>query len=202
MVFDKEKLETLKERALGNSWYKFFKTIDSYKIETWIDFEKEIENLIKKVLQILNNINADHKKYTAVYQDIEEGYIYVINQNIFDSDLTEKTLNIFGFTKEKLLRNTINESLLYNLKYIFQIKGKIQYFKIDIFIDDIYESLKEFISIFNDYLVLIVQPFYDCFNEEKKENFLIRTLKTLMVETLNRYYSIKLMFIHLIIRHL
>ena len=52
IVFDRTKIKEIKGKLKENTWYKHFKKI--LEIDTWIDFESEIENVLHQISEILN----------------------------------------------------------------------------------------------------------------------------------------------------
>ena len=49
--FNSEKLKSIQDRLEMNNWFQYLKTVEDSKIETWIDFETEIN----RVLLLINN---------------------------------------------------------------------------------------------------------------------------------------------------
>ncbi|MBA4275335.1 AbiH family protein [Flavobacterium sp.] len=132
--FDNSKIKQIDELLKTNLWYKYFKTV--LEIDTWIDFEMEIE-------YVLNQLAIFNK-----YEDKS-----VIRKNYFSDSLMKETdfeifnvLTFFSFEIFKLKEEYINVR-----------KGSINFKKI---IEDLAKSFEEFIVIFNRYLVDIVGVFY------------------------------------------
>ena len=51
--FSHEKLARIKQLIETNIWYKYFKNVT--EIDTWIDFESEIENVLIQISSIINS---------------------------------------------------------------------------------------------------------------------------------------------------
>ena len=45
--FNSDKLKSIQDRLIKNSWFQYLKTVEDSKIETWIDFETEINRVLK-----------------------------------------------------------------------------------------------------------------------------------------------------------
>lgn len=58
--------------------------------------------------------------------------------------------------------------------FILNIGNEIQYYKERDFFNYLYKSLDEFIAIFNDYMVNIINLFYDNFKKQMQTNFIIK----------------------------
>lgn len=63
-IFDVEAIQSLKSRLKENSWFQYFKSVDENKIETWIDFENEIERILLYVLEYFESFNKNELKKT------------------------------------------------------------------------------------------------------------------------------------------
>lgn len=200
--FNSEKLKSIQDRLEMNNWFQYLKTVEDSKIETWIDFETEIN----RVLLLINNFFLSYEKLDKDYQ-----FVHYSNYN------TEQS---YYFIQNHLYRRTFNNKLQYNIllnfyllfseervttlneDFVLIIGNEIQYFKEKEFFESIYESLEEFVGIFNDYILYIVNVFYNNFIEEKKENFICigdkflfdKVLKIFSfnyTNTFNRLYRIK-----------
>lgn len=73
-------------------------------------------------------------------------------------------------------------------KFILNIGNEIQYYKERDFFNFLYNSLEEFIGIFNDYIVQVINLFYDNFKENKQEHFIINDGKKIFDKT-SKIYS-------------
>lgn len=143
--FDYEKLNSIKQFLETNLWYKHFKNVT--EIETWIDFESEIENVLTQVSILLGSETIHSKKYNQ-YKDLLIDYTF---------------FNLFGLIEQKFVdKNVISIPEKYLDKRKREIKGKDM-------LSDLAKSFEDFIVIFNRYLVDIVSVFYS----EKKQKFVI-----------------------------
>ncbi|MBA0882727.1 AbiH family protein [Flavobacterium undicola] len=118
-----------------NLWYKYFKTV--LEIDTWIDFEIEIENILNE-LKIFNKYDDKGVVAKNAFQD------YLIDYTDFD------LFDLISFINPRAAFK-INE------KYINKRKGFIDIKKM---LEDLAKSFEDFIKIFNRYLVDIVSVFY------------------------------------------
>lgn len=171
ITFDKDIINSIQTRLKKNSWFQYFKTVDENKIETWIDFETEIERILISILSYFDSFNNNEfqKKPSYSYKNKGgKGFFvpYSDYSEYFKSKLQILILNYFNlFTGEKA-------DWKVNNNFILQIDEEIQYYKEKDFFNFLYGSLEEFIGIFNDYIIYIINPFYNNLNELKKENFI------------------------------
>ena len=177
ILFSNEKLDRIKEMLRDNLWYKYFSTI--LEIETWIDFEVEVENVLKQLSILLKSETTQSKKVNY-FRDISINY----------SDF-----NLFGIIEHKL---EDKEVFSVTEKYLDKRKREIKSKDI---LSDLSNSFEEFISIFNRYLVDIVSVFY----LEKKQHIfipfeLVNEIYTFnYTPSLERFYNIdklKVVYLH------
>jgi hypothetical protein len=132
--FSYEKLNIIKGLLETNLWYKHFKNVT--EIDTWIDFEIEVE-------YILNQLSIFNK-----YDDKS-----VVKRNFFKDELMHQT-NLNHFNIVEFLANF---KFKLKPKYINVRKGVVDLKEI---LEDLLVSFNDFILIFNQYLVDIVCTFY------------------------------------------
>lgn len=189
--FNSEELKSIQDRLKTNNWFQYLKTVEENKIDTWIDFETEINRVLSSISDYFDkfhdgSFSTIKKKYFSTtgssysYFIAEEGY----GNKFFNNNFQRDILVLFGlFDRYKFSKNsTLNEH------YVVVIEEVIQYYKEKEFFDSIYKSLEEFIGIFNDYIEFIVNPFYDNFIKEKKENFIFKNEKFLF-NAVTKIYS-------------
>ncbi len=133
--FDNTKIKQIDELLTSNLWYKHFKNV--CEIDTWIDFEMEIESVLKQ----LSYFNKIEDKWDIKKNAFRDKYI-----SFTDFELLNliKVINTGG-------------AFRFNEKYINQRKSAIDVRKI---LEDLAKSFEDFIIIFNRYLVDIVCVFY------------------------------------------
>ena len=170
--FDKDAIDSIQNRLEKNSWFQYFKTVDENKIETWIDFETEIERILISILNYFDSFNNNEfqKKpiYSYNFKTDKRGFFvpYSDYSAYFKSKLQILILKYFNlFTAERDVWKV-------NTSFFLEIDEEIQYYKEKDFFNFLYSSLEEFIGIFNDYIVYIIDPFYNNLYESKKENFI------------------------------
>lgn len=134
--FSSEKLDRIRQLLETNLWYKHFKNV--LEIDTWIDFEMEIESILNQ-FEIFNK--HEDKRF--------------VRKNLFDDYL-------FGFTNFELFEIIKNKPIgqipfSLNDKYINRRKNAIDIKKM---LNDLAKSFEDFVVIFNRYLVDIVSVFY------------------------------------------
>lgn len=137
--FDFNKINELKELLRDNLWYKFFKNV--IEIETWIDFEGEVENVLKQFSTLLKAETPQFKKINY-YREVPINY----------SDF-----NLFGIIEHKL-----EDKEVFSIpeKYVDKRKQGIKSGHI---LSDLSSSFENFIVIFNKYLSCIIIEFYTNF---------------------------------------
>lgn len=199
-IFNVEEIQSIRTRLKDNSWFQYFKSVDENKIETWIDFETEIERILIATLQYFESFNNDLFKSKPTYSILKSGSGYHIPYNdynqFFKNKLQALLLNSFKLIFSQRGHWKINEN------YILTLEDEIQYYKEKDFFNFIYQSLEEFVGIFNDYISNIINVFGGNLVEEKKEGFISREGKYLFqevktifsfnyTETFNNFYGFK-----------
>ncbi|WP_332454011.1 AbiH family protein [Chryseobacterium aquaticum] len=199
-IFNLEEIKSIQNRLLDNSWFQYFKSVDKNKIETWIDFETEIERILVATLQYFESFSKDEffKKPTYTFLKSGAGYYipYTDYNQFFKSKLQALLLNSFKLISSQRGYWRINEN------YILTLEDEIQYYKEKDFFNFIYQSLEEFVGIFNDYILNIINAFNGNLVEEKKEGFtnregkyLFQQVKTIFsfnyTNTFDNFYGFK-----------
>lgn len=186
IIFDIQELKSIQERIKINSWFQYLKSVEDNKIETWIDFETEIERVLKLILSYFDNTSNNIFKYPN-YENLKRGNYFCFPYYKSESFVSNK-LQINILTVFKLFEIDISSRLVsVNDDYILNIENEIQYYKEKIFFDKVYLSLEEFIGIFNNYIEKIVNVFYSNFKEEKKEGFIRLKSKFLFDKSVKIY---------------
>lgn len=184
-VYDIEAIFSIKNRLKKNSWFQYFKSVDENKIETWIDFETEIERILISVLEYFESFNKNEFKKPRYGGSNGKVVFFVpiaLEKEHFKSKLQISLLKSFGLFQEDGHNLNVIE------KFILNIGNEIQYYKERDFFNFLYSSLEEFIGIFNDYIAYIINLFYSNLREEKKEDFILRNGKVLF-ENVNQFFS-------------
>ncbi|WP_288460566.1 AbiH family protein [uncultured Chryseobacterium sp.] len=187
-IFDVESIKSIHTRLKNNSWFQYFKSVDENKIETWIDFETEISRILKVILNYFDCFNDNVFENNIIKGNFERKKLFFIDysntKKYFNNKLQFKILLNFN-----LFYHIINQRYYsVNENFILEIDDQIQYYKERDFLNVIYNSLEEFIGIFNDYIVNIINIFYSNLREEKKENFISKQEK-LLFENVNQIFS-------------
>lgn len=171
---DTEDIKIIKEKLISNIWFRYFKTV--LELDTWIDFELEIENVLEQ-LQIL----FDESK--------------ISKSHFFNS----KNLSIYVRFGELGIIEHRNESVfIINENYINKRTNKIDEFKV---LTDMVSSLEEFIDILNWYIKNIVNQFHR--NINVKYNFDFEKIDTVFtfnytssIEEIYNYRKSKVVYLH------
>lgn len=151
-----EKIVKFQCELKNNCWYQYFK--DHVKeIETWIDFEQKIEEVVIIVAQFISDIDqlnstsniSDYLKYESKEKlKIKEKNFSILN--FFEMWADEEYVVIATVdTGVKSKRSNLNPQFCHgkNLANGFNPSG---------FLDFLYQHLDDFIKIFDQYLELIV----------------------------------------------
>jgi hypothetical protein len=175
VLFNHEKLNKIKEMLKDNLWYNYFSIV--LEIDTWIDFESEIETVLNQ-LSVFDN-----------YQDKRK-----IKENRFKTDLMDGT----NFDVFKIIFLIPKDLFELDEKYINKRKSSIDTRKI---LDDLAKSFEEFIMIFNNYLVDVVSVFHKEISHKEKIPFhLMSEIYTFnYTPTLEKIYDIdksKVVYLH------
>lgn len=167
--FNSEELKSIQERLKTNNWFQYLKTVEENKIDTWIDFETEINRVLKIIVDFFERFDENKNILHQNKRKFGKFILQKDNYSAFFKNNLEKNI-IINFQLFDII-NSVNSHNI-NEIYFLIVEEKIQYFKEKIFFDSIYSSLEEFIGIFNDYIDFIINRFYKNFKEEKEENFI------------------------------
>lgn len=175
--FDNSKIKQIDELLKTNLWYKHFKNI--CEIDTWIDFEMEIENILNQASILLKSETLQTRKINQ-FKDVP------INYSDFE---------LFGIIEYKFDNKEI---ISIPEKYLDKRKREIK--SKDIF-SDLAKSFEDFIVIFNRYLVDVVSVFYTEIKQKAVIPFhLMNEIYTFnYTSTLERFYNVeksKVVYLH------
>jgi hypothetical protein len=134
--FDYLKIQELSVLLKNNAWFKHFEEIS--EIETWIDFESEIENVLNQISSLIRLV--EKKPAGERYFDYDDLKIYI-------------NFSQFGFCDKGYI-----DGILIIDNYINTRTGK---FDVKEVLSKMAILLDEFITIFNIYLSYIIMQFYD-----------------------------------------
>ncbi|WP_434278436.1 AbiH family protein [Acinetobacter sp. CE-15] len=152
----------LQYRLELNSWYQYFKN-HVEEIKTWIDFEQKIEEVLTTLVNCL--VEIEKIKRSSEYFKYFE-HEHMDGNRIKEKDF--KILNFFSFItpeeyKVKIPIASILDSRPYEIAKRNNLNPKFCHgeklengFNPSGFIDFLHQQLEEFISIFDQYLELIV----------------------------------------------
>ncbi|AYN01644.1 AbiH family protein [Chryseobacterium sp. 3008163] len=170
-IFDLEEIKSIQNRLGENSWFQYFKSVDENKIETWIDFETEIERILLSVLEYFESFNKSEFKKPR-YAGLNGNPVFFVpialEKEFFKNKLQISLLKFFGLFHEDGHNLNVFE------KFILNIGNEIQYYKERDFLNFIYISLENFVGIFNDYIISVINVFYKNLRREKMENFTVK----------------------------
>lgn len=152
IFFEKHLTDKIKGLIEKNKWYNSFKS--KLEFENWIDVENEIketlivfDKIIKRTNLILKeNINSRGVSVNSVFG----------NKNDLKLDISESEyLNVFN-----LISSSGSDLFLNDRNFFFKKSDILLKFKTELFYEDLFENLQEFINIFNIYLSEILNLFY------------------------------------------
>lgn len=168
--FNKILIEKNKSKLNKNGWYNYFKGV--LEIETWIDFESELENALMGISIVFNNLKD----------------VPINNFNFYDKD----KLKVFcEFENFEFAENISSEytRFHFNEKFLDYKNSRI---KEELVLKSLHDSLKSFTIIFNRYLVDIVDLFYNEFTIKSKIplNQINKIFTSNYTPTLEKVYNI------------
>ncbi len=174
--FDKSKIQEINQLINQNPLYYHFKNV--VEIETWIDFENEIEQLLLDVSSIFNVLKSNPNNYNYYRKD---------KINVYND------LSCFGFIKEIRQLEVEFKSEFLN-SHNRTIKEKL-------ILKNLADSLENFIYLFNRYLTDILYSFYNARIKVKSIPFeLIDQIFTFnYTPTLEKLYKVdssKIIYLH------
>nr|WP_288836574.1 AbiH family protein [uncultured Flavobacterium sp.] len=132
--FDNSKIELIDELVKKNLWYKYFKNVT--EIDTWIDFEIEIEVILNKLNDFSRNINK---------LNLKENYIEISSDEYTDLEM----LGVIKIISNRILK--LQDRYFNKSRFLIEMK---------LILEDLSKSFEDFIVIFNRYLVDVVGVFY------------------------------------------
>lgn len=150
ITFNTEKINEIKTIAQKNNWFNYFKT--ELELETWIDFETKIEEVLTIIFKTILDKNDN---YDGKLKEKDKS-IFSKHYNRNTTDVLEKFKLIYddnSFFEHYHLKNNLNFSL--NVEKIA---------------DYLYTSLLEFKKLFNLYFETFVTPLYTAFKNPIDKN--------------------------------
>lgn len=144
IYYDLEKIKETQKLLSVNSWYNHFRKIT--EIDTWIDFENEIENVLNQISILIDYTEARTVGTNNYFQNRP------LNLNV-------------DFSLFKFCENDGNSAFTIYENYINERTKKFDGRKL---LNELENSLNEFIIIFNNYLSNIVYEFYNSFKNTLK----------------------------------
>lgn len=146
--FDENKISVLKTEISKNLWFDFFK--DELDIETWIDFEKKIEYVLKNILMSFKILEENIFSKGSINKTRQ--FIKTLNRNY----------EIIGILKFfNIIRR--HDSNYYYLNHDFLIKKYEHFVNLDKekISNLLHIELTNFMKIFTLYIEAFVFPLYD-----------------------------------------
>lgn len=158
-----DEVEKLQDQLRKNGWFQYFKSYIDSGIETWIDFENEMETVLDAVCYIIAELENDVEYlYIAKGQKTWTQYkneTLALNEEIFNKNIIRKYpfidefLKSFSMAKRDLTR--YGNHLVFNETFVKYYSGH----PVDICSSSMLKSLEreliEFIEIFSEYIAFI-----------------------------------------------
>lgn len=185
LKFNNNDLNKIKTKLDQNLWYKHFKSIDDSHIETWIDFETEINRVLESIVILFDKLDKRIKDSKEPFDGD-----YYFDYSYSNTDYFETSLSRILLTNLEIFKPIpVNPSrFILNENYCFKINDNIQIIHKNKILNNLYLSLQEFTGIFNDYFHSVVSKFYEKFSEEKKDNFL-KHHNINLLDSIDKIYS-------------
>lgn len=136
--FKINKVVEIKELLTKNKWYKHFKTVND--LNTWIDFENEIENVLNLLDDVINDANKN-----------------LINNDKLYRLQKETSFSYFKIKDFEILRMNGNSLTDYSLESS-RLNKRDKKIDVVFILEELRLSLDGFIILFKLYLEIIVLP--------------------------------------------
>jgi len=163
-----DQIKDLQEQLKDNVWYQYFSD-HVREVKTWIDFEQKIEQALKGVSELFNQISTfylTHNKLNTEIIEIEGKKAKTLGEAIFLNERNSQILSIFRLVNKKYYKDEIDES---GNRSRFETNKTTDFFKY--FICETYVS--NFIG-------------YNSYNDEEAINILYKSLN-ILIEIFNYY---------------
>ena len=150
-----EKVKKLQDKLNKNGWFQYFKSCIDSGIETWIDFENEMEVVLSAVCYIISEIekNIEH------LQRFPQIHSFILNDRIFNKDIERKypfIKNLLGNFSITDKQNTyIGMQIVFNKSFVKYYSGKPTDICSSSLLKHLEEDLINFIEIFSEYIAFI-----------------------------------------------
>lgn len=154
---DTTEIEKIKPLLKKNLWFKYFE--DKLNFQTWIDFEGEIEHVLKKILCFLELFTKEEISH----------FSRVSEEKVFNR-LIPKNREEFSIVQSFQLINKNRGELSFNRIYCNYLQDSFIGFNSNYFFEVLHQQLYEFNRILNHYFIVIVEPIIklNSFKDEAK----------------------------------
>lgn len=167
VIIKKEKAKEIKSKLTENGWYNFFKKkLKNGEIETWIDFESEIEELLIRICHIfktkLKRITIKKHDNRLLKKNKKRHEGYYINDDFWiqfgaKSELYKDTLNFFNITSKGYLECPYPKDIeIINEEYFERYNETFTGFNKNAIRLRLERQLLQFQNIFSLYVSLII----------------------------------------------
>lgn len=157
-----QKVDILKYKLIDNGWFQFFKSQVDSGIDTWIDFENEVEKLLNSVCVLLEEIEQDDRCFIT-RTDKTEAFLQA---RLITEKMSRKHPALYGILwrfniieKEQVDR----DKLTLNKEFIKYYYKRAVYLDTNKIFGNLTKQWNSFIEIFSMYIEYI-----DTFKPKKK----------------------------------
>lgn len=164
-----EQVDSLKDKLTDNSWFQFFKNQIDSGIDTWIDFENEVKNVLDSLCSLVNEIEEDVLHFRTTL-DKKEASIQaqLITEKMFRKHpAIFKILWQFDIIEKKQDNRT---QFVLNKEFVKYYHGRAVYLNTNKIFLNLIIDWNNFIEIFSMYIEYIDKI------ESRKELVLPKTL--------------------------
>lgn len=149
-----QKVDILKYKLIDNGWFQFFKSQVDSGIDTWIDFENEVEKLLNSVCILLEEIEQDDRCFITRTNKTEA----FLQARLITEKMSRKHPALYGILrrfniieKEQVDRDklTLNKEFI---KYYYKRAVHVNTSKI---FSNLINQWNDFIGIFSTYIEFI-----------------------------------------------
>ncbi|WP_312750779.1 AbiH family protein [Psychrobacter sanguinis] len=198
VVMSKELVNDFRDRLAKNNWFQIFKNHLDSGIDTWIDFENEVESTLNLICTVIDEVGKDDKNF-LISSDKKKAFL---RADLIVSDMFRKYPSAYS----TLLRFEIiekekkhGERLTLNDEFIKYYHNRV----VDLNTNKIFKALNshwnDFISIFDKYIQFVEriipnQPFKGpkIINEQLEVVYSFNYSSTIS----NLYYDAYTQFLH------
>lgn len=150
-----EEVKELQDELKKNGWFQYFKSYIDSGIDTWIDFENEMEVVLNAICYIVSEIEKDIEHL----QRLPQINSFILNDKIFNKNIERK----YPFIKNLLENFSITDKqntytgmqVVFNKSFVKYYSGKPTDICSSSLLKHLEEDLINFIEIFSKYIAFV-----------------------------------------------